>query len=315
MSDRNTAGDRKPVFVPKNKGLGIADWIIDKIGARPATWKPTLAIFRLILNGSKKMQSPIIGPIYKRLMKFTPEEKTYSHGTIFNLNVDLSEAGESRVLPMDLIKDTLRKAKYIASARTCLCRDALDCKEYPKDLCCFFLSNSGRKIVEHGIGYEISLEDALARVDQAAELGLIGQAMWVEVEQFIWGLANEDMDHFIEICFCCPCCCVGLNLSKNASRDVKQRFRAAGWTAVVDEEKCIGCENCFQPCPQAAITAAIRPDGQAKAVINEEYCVGCGICIHACGENAIKLKQTRPMRASLQEYFLEEGRLNLKLDD
>ena len=300
---------QREIYVPKKSWLGISDWIVDKIGVRPATWKPILKVFKMIVAGSKYMESPIFGPIYKRLMYFTPEETTYSHGTIYNLNVDLSEKGESVVLPMDLVKDMLRKASYIASSNACICRDANDCKAYPKNVCCLFMSNSGRTIVDHGVGYEISLEDALARVDQAAELGLIGQALWVEVEQFIWGFSNQTMENFIEMCFCCPCCCVGFNLSRNASRDVKRRFRPSGWTAMVDESICAGCGDCVKPCPQAAITL----NASSMAVINQDYCVGCGICKTKCSTDAIKIHQTRPMLGSVQEYFLVDGRLDLKI--
>jgi Pyruvate/2-oxoacid:ferredoxin oxidoreductase delta subunit len=300
---------QKTIYAPKKSWLGISDWIVDKIGVRPATWKPILKVFKMIVAGSKYMESPIFGPIYKRLMLFTPEEKTYSHGTIYNLNVDVSEKGESVVLPMDLVKDLLRKTTYIASSNACICRDANDCSAYPKNVCCLFLSNSGKTIVDHGVGYEISLQDALARVDQAAELGLIGQALWVEVEQFIWGFSNQTMENFIEMCFCCPCCCVGFNLSKNASRDVKKRFRPSGWTSMVEESICTGCGDCVEPCPQAAVTLT----GNSTAMINQDYCVGCGICKTKCTADAIKIRQTRPMLSSVQEYFLEDGRLDLKI--
>lgn len=300
----------KALYTPKKSWLGISDWIIDKIGVRPVTWKPILKVFKAIVAGSKYMETPVIGPIYNRLMKFTPVETTYSHGTIYNLNVDLSEEGESVVVPMDLVKDMLHQASFIASTNACICRDANDCSSYPKDVCCLFMSKSGRTIVDHGVGYEISLEDALARVDKAAKLGLVGQALFVEVEQYIWGFSNDTMEHFIEMCFCCPCCCVGFNLSRNASREVKSRFRPSGWTAVVDQDICAGCQACIAPCPQAAITLS----GDGKIEINQDYCVGCGICKTHCSLEAIKIRQTRPMLGSVQEYFLQDGNLNLKIN-
>ncbi len=308
--DHTTAGNhKKQIYTPKKSWLGISDWIVDKIGVRPATWKPVLKVFKLIVAGSKYMNTPLFGPIYKRLMMFDPEEKRYSHGTIFNLNVDLSEQGESVVVPMDLVKDMLSKASFIASSNACICRDANNCSDYPKEVCCLFLSKSGKTVVEHRVGYEISLEDALARVDKAAELGLVGQALWVEVEQFIWGFSNQTMEHFVEMCFCCPCCCVAFNISKNASRDVKKRFRPSGWTSQVDGELCQGCENCIEPCPQVAITLS----ADSKAVINQDYCVGCGICKTHCEYDAIRVTQTRPMLGSVQEYFFEDGALALKI--
>ncbi len=97
MNTRLSPDTPKPVYTPKKSWLGLSDWIIDKIGVRPMTWKPILKVFKLIVAGSKYMEKPIFGPIYKRLMMFTPEEKTYSHGTIYNLNVDVSDQGESVV--------------------------------------------------------------------------------------------------------------------------------------------------------------------------------------------------------------------------
>jgi Pyruvate/2-oxoacid:ferredoxin oxidoreductase delta subunit len=311
MNNTLETKNEKPIYTPKKSRLGISDWLVDKIGVRPATWKPILKVFKAIVAGSKYMESPIFGPIYKAAMMFTPDEKRYSAGTIYNLNVDVSDKGESVVVPMDLVKDLLKKASYIASTYACICRDANNCKDYPKDVCCLFLSSAGRTVVDHKVGYQISLEDALARVDKAAELGLVGQALFVEVEQFIWGFSNATMENFIEMCFCCPCCCVAFNLSKNASRMVKQRFHPSGWTSLIDTEACTGCEACIKPCPQAAITL----NAEAKAVVNQEYCVGCGICKSHCTMNAIRINQTRPMLGSVQEYFLVDDRLALKIED
>ena len=108
MNTVSTEENTKPVYQVKKSWLGISDWIVDKVGVRPATWNFILKVFRMIVRGSKHMEAPVFGPIYKRLMKFTPEEKTYSHGTVLNLNVDVSDKGESKVLPIDLVKDMLR---------------------------------------------------------------------------------------------------------------------------------------------------------------------------------------------------------------
>jgi ferredoxin len=102
---------------------------------------------------------------------------------------------------------------------------------------------------------------------------------------------------------------VGLNLSKNASRDVKRRFTPSGWTSIIDPVLCGGCEDCVAPCPQAAITM----NEEGKAVVNQEYCVGCGICKSKCTTDAILIKQTKPMLGSVQEYFLVDGQLDLKI--
>ena len=215
----------------------------------------------------------------------------------------------SVTVPMDLVKKAIDEAEYIGGMKECLCRAGQDCQTYPHDLACLFLNMGGKVVVDHGMAVELTKEEAYARVDRAAELGLVCQSLWVEVEQFIWGFRNDQMDAFLEVCFCCPCCCVGFNLSKNATRDVKHRFSPSGWTAVVDHDKCVGCRACLGDyCPQDAVHFRAS-DG--KMVVDQENCVGCGFCRARCPQDAIQIKQTMPMRDSLYDYLREEGRLEI----
>ncbi len=219
------------------------------------------------------------------------------------------EAQQRVIVPMDLVKEAIANAKYIGGMKQCLCRAGNKCKDYPIDLACLFLNLGGKVVVDHGMAEELTVEEAFARVDRAAELGLACQSLWVQVEQLIWGFKNDQMDSFLEICFCCPCCCVGLNLSKNALPDIKDGFHPSGWTAVVNHDACTGCKHCLDDyCPQDAIHYR-SSDG--KMVVNQERCIGCGYCRARCPEGAIKIKQTMPMRDSMLDYFEEEARLRI----
>jgi len=51
----------------------------------------------------------------------------------------------------------------------------------------------------------------------------------------------------------------------------------------VDEDKCTGCGDCLQVCPQEGAIVF----QQAKAVINHDLCTGCAACMPACPEEAI----------------------------
>lgn len=55
-------------------------------------------------------------------------------------------------------------------------------------------------------------------------------------------------------------------------------------TAIVDAEKCTGCESCVESCPLEAIE--MRDE---IAVVDEETCGDCGTCIDACPVEAISL--------------------------
>lgn len=56
-------------------------------------------------------------------------------------------------------------------------------------------------------------------------------------------------------------------------------------TAVVDREKCTGCETCVDECPAAAIS---MKDGKAK--VDKDLCVDCGSCVDVCPSEAIHLE-------------------------
>ncbi len=41
--------------------------------------------------------------------------------------------------------------------------------------------------------------------------------------------------------------------------------------------------------------------------------MGCGICRSRCEQEAIRIRQTMPMRKDLHEYFLKDYSLDIKL--
>lgn len=53
----------------------------------------------------------------------------------------------------------------------------------------------------------------------------------------------------------------------------------------VDKKTCIGCGQCFDHCPEAAIDY----DSERKADIDFDICKGCGVCATVCPQKAITM--------------------------
>jgi Fe-S-cluster-containing hydrogenase component 2 len=54
--------------------------------------------------------------------------------------------------------------------------------------------------------------------------------------------------------------------------------------AVVDREKCTGCETCVASCPLEAIAMQ-----DAVAAVDQDTCGDCGACVDVCPSEAISL--------------------------
>jgi ferredoxin len=310
--------DRKEVGYPpyrnRPNGLGIKNWILNNLlFMSKKRWPLALKLYHLFVNFSVWMKGGgFKARLYKKAIKIYPDRERPTGTIVLPLNIDLTNGAEKTVVPMDIIKESLKHVDYIAGMDRCLCRDANDCKDFPHDLGCLFLGESAKIVVKHELGRRFTYEEACARVDEAARQGLMGQAVWIEVEQLLWGIPNDLMDHFMEICFCCPCCCITMKLARNATEKERHRFHPSGWTAVPDLTKCTGCGDCLNGlngCPVEALSIG----GDGRIDIDQEKCVGCGICRSRCTHGAIGIKQTMPMRKDLHEYFLKDYNLDLKL--
>jgi len=312
--------NRKEVGFPphKNKpnGLGIYNFILEHfLYMRKSLWPLALKLYHFFIKYSAWMKKGgLKSKIYKRGIMIAPVMEAHTSTIVMPLDIDITDKSEKVVIPMDMLKESLKHTSYIAGMDSCLCRDATDCKDYPKNVACLFLGEGGKTVVKHKLGRQFTYEEACNRIDEAAASGLMAQAVWIEVEQMLWGIRNDHMDKFLEVCFCCPCCCIAMRLARNAEPEDRIRFHPSGWTAVPNQTKCIGCRKCAagpHGCPVEAIS--FNTDGLVQ--INQELCVGCGICKTRCPIDVISIKQTMPMRADLHDYFAKDYNLDIKIWD
>ncbi len=295
---------KQATFKPKTGGLGLHNWLKRKTafkadGRREADAKA----LRRLIDASKLMRYPVLGYLYELLMQVRPDRRKFTRGVVLNLNRELAERAENVVMPVDLMKKAVSEATCIAIMHDCICREAYQCQNYPRDLGCIFIGKGARAVVRTGRGREATVAEALAHIERGVAAGLIGQSLWVEVEQYVWGIQDEDMHRFLEICFCCPCCCSALKLARNASPRMRRRFRSAGWKARISPaagQACGACRICSRACPVEAIS---NPDGLAR--VNRALCLGCGICAAQCPQSFIRLELAEPPRESIQDYFAE----------
>jgi Pyruvate/2-oxoacid:ferredoxin oxidoreductase delta subunit len=266
--------------------------------------KTTWGIFNYIVRIFPRMKfgNPMIGSSLKKLFKLDPSEKTQTY--ILSLNENITDDTKNVVLPIDMMKKMVMDSKYRAIMYGCLCRTANSCHSYPVNHGCIFIGESAKAIVEKRVGKEASVEESISHIDKGAELGLVGQAMWVEVEKYLFGFkSGDDIAHWLEICFCCPCCCSAFKLIRTTNQtDIKERFRSIGWKAFIDNNICNMCKKCIKKCPINAISAI-----DDKINIDVESCLGCGLCAANCLKKAIKLNLQNPLKNNIQEYFIDGG--------
>jgi NAD-dependent dihydropyrimidine dehydrogenase PreA subunit len=178
----------------------------------------------------------------------------------------------------------IKRAREI-TVNACACRKNRESCDTPLWTCMHLDWLPAGSPREQGMGggslrETLSQEKALAVSDEAEESGQVHIPL---------NTAQAET-----VCNCCPCCCSVLNpvlFYKKAHTLLEpSRFRA-----VIDREKCGGCQTCVERCYFDAVemrkTAGSK---KMKAYIVNENCMGCGLCIFKCPEQAMHLELVRP---------------------
>jgi NAD-dependent dihydropyrimidine dehydrogenase PreA subunit len=292
----------KKKYRPMSQGLGILNWIKRKVSLKQGTLPIGHLAFKSLVLLAPLSKIPVIGTLFKTIVLFT--DKRTTQGYSIPLNIDVSADFKHVSVPIELMKKAVRESTYRAAMNSCICRDAFKCTDYPHDLACIFLGKAARICVDNKIAHEATVEECIERIDRAASLGLPGQSYWIEAEGFLWGFQNEDMDKFLELCFCCSCCCAARKFMKKSDREARLLFnRSTGYITIV-ESTCTNCGECISSCPRLAIKPGID-----RVVITQD-CGGCGTCISRCSSNSLKMILVKPLKSDLKDYFED---IDLKL--
>ena len=149
-----------PRYKNKSNGLGIFNWLLENvIYMSDKRWPLALKLYKMFTKYSVWMkEGGLKARIYKTGIKLSPDMEKNTSTLVLPLNVDITDESQKVVIPLELIKESLKKVSYIAGMNECLCRDANDCEDYPHDLGCLFLGEAAKTVVKHNLGREFTYE-------------------------------------------------------------------------------------------------------------------------------------------------------------
>ena len=258
------------------------------------------AAYRTALLFLKLSKIPLIGKPFEVL-----GTRTRFKVVTVPVNAKLQET--SAILPFDLVRRLVGSASYVAIADTCLCRQTHGCKDYPSSPGCVYLGEGARSIkykTRQATGRE-----ALEWLEEARSMGLVTNVVWSTVE---FRAIGADSSRTIEICSCCPCCCLMFK-TRDASKAYMDNILGFGVSKATDVDACTRCTDCESACP----FKAIRVDLREGPVIDGTRCKGCGRCEAVCKAGVLKVLlkenmggisdskgQSMPNATALMERFL-----------
>jgi ferredoxin len=168
----------------------------------------------------------------------------------------------------------LIKQQSKITVQNCICRQKKDlqgssCSRHEEREVCLAFASGAYYFLDHGLGREISQEEALNLLDFAEQKGLV--------------LNPGNAQKTFVMCLCCGDCCEYLAVLKTHSKP--STLVNSSYYAQVDEDLCSGCETCIDRCQIDAISIV-----DDISTINLDRCIGCGLCVTTCPEDAISLQ-------------------------
>jgi ferredoxin len=283
----------------KQTGVGryLHDFYLRHLSLTWYNWGIYRRMWGLLDRSVGLLSNPFIG---SRLNGWLRLDNSHTQGYLVPINRDLDYQGKApgAVTPISMVRRAIEESSYRMIMNKCMCRDCHTCKDYPIELGCIMLGEACRKMVSSGVGRYATVEEAVGHLERAAQLGMVAGCAWAEIEALTMGISPQQHDRYVEICLCCPCCCLVLHQMKKLMSVpvMKDRFRSVGWRACGTDD-CITCGQCVDICPMEAIEL------RGKGISVSDECIGCGLCAFKCPEQAIAMEEIEPMKDHILDYF------------
>lgn len=191
---------------------------------------------------------------------------------------------ESIAVPSKIVEYFIKKSGYRFIMNFCICREAMQCENYPIELGCLFMGDAAKGINKE-FGHEATKEEALEHVKKCREQGLIYLIGRDRIDEAWLGVGPGT--RLLVVCNCCECCCLWRMIPKMDKKTGSVVKKIPGIKIEITD-KCIGCGKCKDVC--FVDTIRIK-DG--KSIIGDE-CRVCGRCADICPNDAIKIKIEDP---------------------
>ena len=184
--------------------------------------------------------------------------------------VGKSISTQSEVMPYERAEELVRGQRTFAVGN-CICRQEKrllgEGCDKPEESCLSF-GTAARINVRTGRARKISMEEALAILQRAEEVGLVLQP------------ANAKKALFM--CTCCGCCCGVLRSLKRYPEPAS--LVSSSFIASLKADTCTGCGTCVERCQMEAIHLT-----DSTAALDLKRCIGCGLCVSTCPSDSLSL--------------------------
>jgi NAD-dependent dihydropyrimidine dehydrogenase PreA subunit len=187
---------------------------------------------------------------------------------------------ENIVVPSKVVEHFINSSSYRFIMDFCICRESMQCKDYPIELGCLFMGESARKIPKE-LGRPVNKEEALAHVQRCRRAGLVHVIGRDRFDETWLGVGSKIP--LVTVCNCCNCCCLWKMLPYLDDKLSSSVRRMPGVRIEVNN-KCNGCGACTNDV--CFIDGIQIKDG---VTVLDEDCLACGRCIESCPNNALEL--------------------------